>query len=100
MKALTTSLDLVVRLISATLLLCVSAFCVFGFLASFEPGNGALFKIGYGALGSGCLVGAIHLLVQQRSNAMTSRVGTSKIVAGTGLFFLAVFVLFLFVLYR
>jgi len=101
MKALTTALDLVVRLISGTLLLGVSAFCVFGFLASFEPGNGALFKIGYGALGSGCLVGAIHLLVRPRSNTMTSRIGPSKtIIAGAGLFFLAVLVLFLFALYR
>jgi len=43
-------------------LLSIALFCVFGFLASFEPGNGWLWKAGYGALGCGCLTGAVALL--------------------------------------
>ncbi len=41
------------------LLLAVAAFCVFGFLATFEPTDNALaFRIGYTVIGVGCLVGA------------------------------------------
>ncbi len=41
------------RIVLAMLLFCVAAFCVFGFLASFEPGNGVQWKVGYGALACG-----------------------------------------------
>jgi hypothetical protein len=58
------------RIISAMVLLCVTAFCVFGFLASFEPGNGLPWKIGYGALVCGGLVGAVTLLVRTRARTL------------------------------
>lgn len=45
-------------------LLAVAAFCVFGFLASFEPTHNALaFRVGYAVIGSGCLIGAGVLIV-------------------------------------
>ena len=50
------------RVIGAAVLLAIASFCVFGFLASFEPGNGWLWKVGYGAVGSGCLTGAVAIL--------------------------------------
>ena len=55
------ALRVIMKFIGATLLLCAAGFCVFGFLASFEPGNGLAWKIGYGTLGCICLVGAVAL---------------------------------------
>ena len=47
----------------AAVLLMLAAFCVFGFLASFEPTDNALvFRIGYAIIGIGCLVGAAVLV--------------------------------------
>jgi hypothetical protein len=43
-------------------MLAIASFCVFGFLASFEPGNGLMWQLGYGALGIGCLTGAVACL--------------------------------------
>jgi hypothetical protein len=43
-------------------LLVVAAFCAFGFLASFEPVDGAsAWRIGYGLGLLGCLLGGILL---------------------------------------
>jgi hypothetical protein len=50
------------RILGSLALLGIALFCVFGFLASFEPGNGILWKIVYGALGCGSLLGAVALL--------------------------------------
>jgi hypothetical protein len=50
------------RVIGAAVLLAIASFCGFGFLAAFEPGNGWLWKVGYGAVGSGCLTGAVAIL--------------------------------------
>jgi hypothetical protein len=66
MKALKSTLVFSVRVVSTIVLFCVAGFCVFGFLASFEPNNrvlwnGLLWKVGYGALGCGCLISAIRL---------------------------------------
>ncbi len=55
------------RIILAMALLCVTAFCTFGFLASFEPGNGWQWQAGYGALVCGGLVGAVAVLRQTRA---------------------------------
>jgi magnesium-transporting ATPase (P-type) len=49
------------RIIGALALLAIALFGVFGFLASFEPGNGLQWKLGYAALGCGCLFGALAL---------------------------------------
>jgi peptidoglycan/LPS O-acetylase OafA/YrhL len=60
------------RIVLAMLLLCVAAFCVFGFLASFEPGNGVQWKVGYGALACGGWVGAVALLVRARARILAA----------------------------
>ena len=54
-------------IIGSLLLLGVAAFCVFGFLATFEPTNNPAqfmaFRIGYSVIGLGCLVGMGFLIV-------------------------------------
>ena len=52
---------------AATLLLLVAAFCLYGFISAFEPGEGHIyFRIGYPILGLACLAGAIALLMGGR----------------------------------
>lgn len=52
-------------MISAMLLICVAAFCGFGFLASFEPVVNALWwKIGYAGVGVTSLVSAVWLFAR------------------------------------
>jgi hypothetical protein len=46
---------------SASLLLLIAAFCVYGFLASFEPGPNLAFRIGYPVVGVLCLGSAVWL---------------------------------------
>ena len=59
----------VARIIGVLALLAIAAFCAFGFLASFEPGNGWEWKLGYGAVGCGCLVGVVALLRRKEVRA-------------------------------
>jgi uncharacterized membrane protein len=54
------------RIVGAFMLLALALFCLFGFLASFEPGNGLLWKAGYGALACGCFAMAVALLIPCR----------------------------------
>jgi hypothetical protein len=55
----------------AAVLLMLAAFCVFGFLASFEPTDNALvFRIGYAIIGIGSLAGA-GVLVRSASHRDT-----------------------------
>jgi hypothetical protein len=61
MKALT----FVMKFLSATVLLCVTGFCVFGFLASFEVGPISLWHCLYGAFGIGTFAVAMRLLLQR-----------------------------------
>ena len=77
------------RILSATILLCITAFCVFGFLASFERGSLNVGHLVYGACGIGTLFLAVRLLLW---GIKTSR----AIIAAAGLFFLAVLLLFLY----
>ena len=52
-------IKLLVAAFGSIFLLAVAAFCLFGFLATFEPTSNALvFRIGYTVVGLGCLVGA------------------------------------------
>lgn len=48
--------------------LAVAAFCLFGFLATFEPtdrpGQFLAFRIGYAVVGVGCLGGTVALVVK------------------------------------
>jgi hypothetical protein len=51
----------------AMLLLVVAAFCVYGFIAAFEPGPTHIYyRIGYPILGIACLAGALALLMGSR----------------------------------
>ena len=57
-------MNLLVVILGSLLLMAVTAFCVFGFLATFEPTEKALaFRIGYAVICLGCLLGAGVLLV-------------------------------------
>lgn len=80
------------RILGALALLAVALFCVFGFLASFEPGNGLQWKIGYAALGCGCLTGAVVLFPRPSRPGIKA---TGIMMASAGLFFLAVLLLWL-----
>lgn len=54
-------------ILGSLLLLAVAAFCGFGFLATFEPTDNVTqfmaFRIGYGVIGVGCLVGIGFLIM-------------------------------------
>jgi hypothetical protein len=50
------------RLLGALALIAIALFCVFGFLASFEPANWLSYQTGYGILGCSCLIGAMAML--------------------------------------
>jgi hypothetical protein len=57
-------MKLLVAIVGSLLLLAIAAFCVFGFLATFEPTDNALaFRVGYTVIGLGCVVGAGFLFV-------------------------------------
>lgn len=57
-------MKLLVATLGSIVLLAVAVFCLFGFLATFEPTDNALaFRVGYTVIGLGCLVGAGLLLM-------------------------------------
>ena len=60
-------MKLLFTVVGSLLLLAIAAFCVFGFLATFEPTDKPemflAFRIGYAVVGIGCLVGTIALIV-------------------------------------
>ena len=60
-------MKLLLTIVASLVLLATAAFCVFGFLATFEPtdepGMFMAFRIGYAVAGIGCLVGTIALIV-------------------------------------
>ena len=56
-------MKLLIAIVGSLLLLAVAAFCVFGFLATFEPGQFMAFRIGYSVVGLGCIAGVILLIV-------------------------------------
>jgi len=74
MKALT----FVTKFLSATVLLCVTGFCVFGFLASFEIGPISLWHCLYGACGIGTFAVAMRLLLQR---TLARTLGTLALLA-------------------
>jgi len=49
----------------AIVLLLLAAFCVFGFMASFEPGADPIWKIAFSIVGVGSVIGAIWLFVKK-----------------------------------
>jgi len=52
-------------IVAAIILLPIAAFCVFGFIATFEPtdqpGLFMAFRVGYGVVGLGCLATVVAL---------------------------------------
>jgi hypothetical protein len=62
------------RILGSFALMATSLFCVFGFLASFEPGNGSLWKIGYGtrACGWACVNGLFFALTPGPLSSMAA----------------------------
>ncbi len=69
MKRLFRVMPTLARTLGAFALLGIALFCVFGFLASFEPGTGLPWQVGYGALSGGCLIGAVALLRPRREGS-------------------------------
>lgn len=59
---------LLVTILASLLLLAVAAFCLFGFMATFEPTDRTAefwaFRIGYAVVGVGCLIGLGVMLVK------------------------------------
>lgn len=59
-------MKLFLAVIAAILLLLIAAFCVFGFMATFEPTDRPevfmAFRIAYGVVGIGCLGGVVGLI--------------------------------------
>ena len=64
-------MKLFVTILGSILLLAVAAFCVFGFLATFEPTDKTTqfmaSRIVYGLVGVGCLVGVFVLILRSMS---------------------------------
>ena len=59
-------MKIIVAIVGSLLLLAVTAFCVFGFLATFEPTNNPgqfmAFRFGYSVVGLGCIAGVVLLI--------------------------------------
>ncbi len=55
---------------ATSLSLLVTAYCTFGFMASFEGGADPshVFKVGYAVVGVGCLAGAMMHAIRKPSN--------------------------------
>jgi len=90
MKPLLHGIMILVQVACALILLAVSLFCVFGVLASFEPGNGWEWKAGYEFLGCSFLSGAVTLFLRLFLPKLKA---TIPIVISVGLFFLLVLLL-------
>jgi hypothetical protein len=60
------------RVVGAVFLLAVTAFCVFGFLATFEPADFVAIRIVYCVVGVGCLTGAGCLVSSKTTTAARS----------------------------
>ena len=64
-------MKLLAAILGSVFLLVVAAFCVFGFMATFEPTDRTAeflaFRIGYAVVGVGCLVAVGVLLMKTMS---------------------------------
>ncbi len=64
-------MKLLAAILGSVFLLAVAAFCVFGFMATFEPTDRTTeflaFRIGYAVIGVGCLVAVGVLLMKAMS---------------------------------
>ncbi len=59
------------RIVGSVFLLVVSAFCVFGILATFRPADFLIIRLAYGVVGIGSLIGA-GCLVASRTTSIAS----------------------------
>jgi len=61
-------MKIILTVVGSILLLAIAAFCLFGFLATFEPtdrpGMFVAFRVGYAVVGISCLVGTIALILK------------------------------------
>ena len=60
----------IARAVVALVLLAVAAFCVFGFLATFEPIDPEaqlIWRAVYGGVGLGCVAGAVWLILAHKA---------------------------------
>ena len=55
------------RVVGAVFLLAVTAFCIFGFLATFEPTDATAVRVIYGPIGTVSLFGAGRLVLPRRA---------------------------------
>jgi len=59
---------IIVAIIGCLILLPIAAFCVFGFMATFEPTDRTIefmaFRVGYAVISVGCLAGGVALTVR------------------------------------
>ena len=57
---------IIIAIATSLILLPIAAFCVFGFMATFEPtrtpGVFLVFRFGYAVIGLGCLAGDVVLI--------------------------------------
>ena len=58
----------IIAIVGSLILLPIAAFCVFGFMATFEPTERTVefmaFRIGYTVIGLGCLAGIVFLIAR------------------------------------
>jgi len=78
MKKMAMALEALVRFILAVILLSGGAFCMFGLIASFEPGNGWWWPVAYLVGAGGCLAGAMYLLFGRKIKARRSELKAEK----------------------
>ena len=61
-------MKLLAAIIAAIMLLGIAAFCVYGFMATFEPIDNAttvwVFRIGYSVVGIACVAGALLAILK------------------------------------
>ena len=58
---------IIIAIVGSLFLLPIAAFCVFGFMATFEPDETLeymVFRIGYTVIGLGCLAGVVALIAR------------------------------------
>lgn len=60
-------MKIILTVVASLVLLPIAAFCLFGFLATFEPtdtpGMFMAFRIGYAVVGIGCFAGIVALII-------------------------------------
>ena len=52
-------MNVITRVLTISALLAMTGFCIYGFLATFEPGDFMVWRIGYAAVGTLSLIGAL-----------------------------------------